>query len=98
MVVEADKNQIEQVVMNLVVNAADALPATGEIRIGTADVETLDMLAPNPVWQVVSQMSFPRRRPDLVTLPDGRLLAIGGSIEGQNSPECAMHAASGSLS
>jgi hypothetical protein len=61
--------------------------------IGTADVETLDMTLPDPQWQVASQLSFPRRRPDLVTLPDGRLLAIGGSVEGQNSPECAMHAA-----
>jgi PAS domain S-box-containing protein len=42
--VKADRNQIEQVIMNLVVNARDALPGGGEVRIMTTN-EYLDEAA-----------------------------------------------------
>ena len=62
-------------------------------NVGIVEAEIIDMNSPTPAWRRVEPMSFPRRRLDLVLLPDGTALAVGGSVEGQSTPSCAMHAA-----
>jgi hypothetical protein len=67
------------------------------LKVGGQDpavntAEILDMTAATPGWTPVAPMAFPRRRTDLVILPDGTALVVGGSIATQGDPVCAVHA------
>jgi hypothetical protein len=56
----------------------------------TSTAEILDLNAANPTWQSTSSMSIARRQFNMTILPDGKLLASGGSggfgFDNQNSP------------
>ena len=58
--VRADRGQIEQVVLNLVINAGDAMPKGGQLRISTASVDVDESRAPRyramPVGRYVRLM------------------------------------------
>jgi hypothetical protein len=42
---------------------------------------TIDMSQPAPTWQYTAPMIYPRDRHNLVALPDGTVLAVGGSTQ-----------------
>ncbi|MGH0028560.1 MAG: galactose oxidase-like domain-containing protein [Myxococcota bacterium] len=59
----------------------------------TNESEIIDLSQPAPQWTRAADLIFPRRRGDLVLLPDGNVLLIGGTTADQQDPDCAVHAA-----
>lgn len=51
--IRADHGQIEQLILNLTINAADAMPQGGVLRLGTSEVEFRESVAPRSA-QVIS--------------------------------------------
>jgi hypothetical protein len=47
--------------------------------VPSASAQTIDMTAATPTFQTVAPMTFGRRHHNLVLLPDGTVLAVGGS-------------------
>ncbi|WP_165419859.1 galactose oxidase-like domain-containing protein [Edaphobacter modestus] len=62
----------------------------GHAGPATNTAEMIDLTATNPTWQFTSPMSIARRQLNLTLLPDGRVLASGGSggfgFDNKNSP------------
>ncbi|MDQ3222273.1 MAG: DUF1929 domain-containing protein, partial [Gemmatimonadota bacterium] len=48
----------------------------------TATAETIDLNATSPTWQLTGPMAFPRRHMNATVLPDGQVLATGGTRGG----------------
>ncbi|MEH6593103.1 MAG: carboxypeptidase regulatory-like domain-containing protein [Halioglobus sp.] len=44
-----------------------------------ADATVIDMNVANPQWRDIAPMNFERRRHDLTIMPDGKVIAIGGT-------------------
>ena len=44
----------------------------------TNTVEEIDFSQPKPAWQYVASMHYPRQNENLVLMPDGTVLAVGG--------------------
>lgn len=58
----------------------------------SAQAHVIDMTATSPAWRSVPAMAFPRGEHTLVLLPDGNVLAVGGTI-GASEPQNAVLAA-----
>jgi hypothetical protein len=50
--------------------------------VPTATAETIDLNAASPTWQFTSSMAVPRRHMNATILPDGQVLATGGTRGG----------------
>jgi len=60
----------------------------------TATAEVIDLSDPAPSWRYTAAMSFPRRQFNATLLPDGTVLATGGtSSAGFSNPAGSVHAA-----
>ena len=64
------------------VSGGTAAPGPADSVQGVASVAqaaVVDMTAANPAWQMVSPMTFARSYHNLINLPDGTVLAVGGT-------------------
>ncbi len=60
---------------------------TGGGNPPTETCEIIDLNAPVPSWQFTDSMALPRRQNNVTLLPDGKVLATGGSSAGGFSAE-----------
>jgi two-component system cell cycle sensor histidine kinase/response regulator CckA len=74
--IRADKRQLEQVLMNLVVNARDAMPSGGEIRIVTECSALTEPLHRDQVTLPIGQYVIVRVSDDGIGIPQDKLQKI----------------------
>jgi hypothetical protein len=58
----------------------------------TATTETIDMGSSNPAWQLGPSMSQARIEMNAVILPSGKVLAVGGSVNDEDSNTASLNA------
>ncbi|HJQ82626.1 MAG TPA: galactose oxidase-like domain-containing protein, partial [Candidatus Binatia bacterium] len=69
-----------------VATAAKVLKSGGENPVLTS-AATIDMMAGTPTWASTTAMNAARRNHNLTVLPDGKVLAIGGSSSNDGAEE-----------
>lgn len=74
--IRADKRQLEQVLMNLVVNARDAMPGGGIIRISTEDVTLMEPMARDRATVPAGDYAVIRVSDTGIGIPEDRLQKI----------------------
>ena len=57
-------------------------PLESQAGNATTTVEVIDFSKPKPAWSLVASMNEPRQNENLVLLPDGTVLAVGGGTGG----------------
>ena len=60
------------------------------VSSNASDSYVIDLNAPNPAWRKVGSLQFRRKKFSTVVLPDGRVMAIGGSTDGQGDESHAV--------
>jgi hypothetical protein len=59
---------------------------------GTATTEIIDLSAPTPAWQYGPPMSQPRIQMSATILPNGKVLAVGGSTNNEDALTASLNA------
>src|SRR5207244_11923527 len=56
----------------------------------TATTEIIDLSAPTPAWQYGPSMSQPRIEMNATILPNGKVLALGGSLNDEDAASASL--------
>ena len=68
------------------------LPSSS-VTVVNDQTDVIDMTHPTPVWSATAPTAYERGWTDLVLLPDGKVLLVGGATATGWASECAVHAA-----
>ena len=58
----------------------------------TNTAEIIDLGDPSPTWSFTASMNHPRHHSNAVLLPDGKLLAVGGTVVGNDETQAVLAA------
>jgi len=78
--------------LTLANNYAAKVLTMGGGNPSTATTEVIDLSQPNPRWQWGPNMSQPRIEMNAVILPNGKVLAIGGSLNDEEANTASLNA------
>jgi Galactose oxidase-like, Early set domain len=73
-------------------NYAPKVMIMGGASPSTASTEIIDLSQPTPAWAYGPSMSQPRIEMNAVTLPSGKVLALGGSLNDEQNSSASLNA------